>query len=220
MVNKTNQKPSQKYEDDEMLLVKVSNKDYEDKAYVSFGEGYGLEKVNHQNKDVPMIYFPIADVNYAIAVLDTEVKEVPLSFEAKIMGEYTISVETEAYDEIYLVDNMTGDVTNMLTDDYTFVATSNDAPNRFVVRLGEGNYIDEHAVKDNFAYVNNGKLMLRGISDNAQIDVYDVMGRRVLCAVVNGTNETYTIEMNGVQTGLYIVKVSDKEGIKMQKIIL
>ena len=220
MVNKTNQKPSQKYEDDEMLLVKVSNKDYEDKAYVSFGEGYGLEKVNHQNKDVPMIYFPIADVNYAIAVLDTEVKEVPLSFEAKIMGEYTISVETEAYDEIYLVDNMTGDVTNMLTDDYTFVATSNDAPNRFVVRLGEGNYIDEHAVKDNFAYVNNGKLMLSGISDNAQIDVYDVMGRRVLCDVVNGTNETYTIEMNGVQTGLYIVKVSDKEGIKMQKIIL
>ena len=101
MVNKTNQKPSQKYEDYEMLLVKVSNKDYEDKAYVSFGEGYGLEKVNHQNKDVPMIYFPIADVNYAIAVLDTEVKEVPLSFEAKIMGEYTISVETEAYDEIY-----------------------------------------------------------------------------------------------------------------------
>ena len=57
-------------------------------------------------------------------------------------------------------------------------------------------------------------------SDNAQIDVYDVMGRRVLCDVVNGTNETYTIEMNGVQTGLYIVKVSDKEGIKMQKIIL
>ena len=82
------------------------------------------------------------------------------------------------------------------------------------------NGFDTEKAKDNFAYVNNGKLMLSGISDNAQIDVYDFMGRRVLCDVVNGTNETYTIEMNGVQTGLYIVKVSDKEGIKMQKIIL
>jgi hypothetical protein len=46
------------------------------------------------------------------------------------------------------------------------------------------------------------------------------MGRRVFCDIVNGTDETYTVEMNGVQTGLYIVKVSGKEGVKMQKIIL
>ncbi len=222
VINKTNNIPDQRLKDEEMLMVSVSNKDYEDKAYISFGEGYGLEKIGHQNKDIPMIYFPVDDVNYAIAILDSGIKELPLSFEAKTMGEYTITIKSGAnmFDNVYLVDNMTGNQTNMLTDDYNFVATSNDIPNRFVIRLGEGASIDEYVAKnDILAYVNDGLLIINNISRNSLIDIYDVMGRKVLCEVA--TDESCVIEVGNVfQTGLYIVKVSGKEGVRTQKVIL
>ena len=203
-------------------MVNVANKDYEDKAYISFGEGYGLEKIGHQNEDIPMIYFPVNDVNYAIAILDSDIKEVPLSFEAKTMGEYTITIKSDAnmFENVYLVDNMTGSKTNMLTDDYSFIATSNDIPNRFVITLSEGASIDEYSEKnDIFAYVNDGALIINNISKNTLIDIYDVMGRKLFCDVATG--ESCVVEVGNVlSAGLYIVKVSGKEGVRTQKVIL
>lgn len=223
VINKTNQFSSQRSDDDEMLMVNVSNKNYEDKAYVSFGKTYGLEKVAHQNKDIPMVYIPVDKVNYAIAILDSDIEEIPLSFVAKTMGEYTISINcgNKMFDNVYLVDNKTGTVTNMLTDDYTFVATANDTPDRFIIRLSEGFSLSEHYYScERFAYVDNGKLMLDDISDNAVLEVYDVMGRKVDCNIIKGNNGPCYVEIGNIQTGLYIIKVSDKKGIRIQKIVL
>ena len=203
-------------------MVTVSNNDYEDKAYVLFKDGYGLDKISHQNAKVPMVYFPVDGVNYSIAMLDSRTMEIPLSFEAKTMGEYTIAIDfdTEIVDNVYLVDNMTGSVTNMSTSDYTFVATTNDSPNRFVVRMSDINSLDEHyGNNDVFAHIENGKLIVDNISDNAMLDIYDVMGRRIACDIVKNA-ESYSLDVNNVKSGMYIIRLSDKEGIRVQKIIL
>ncbi len=223
VVNKTDHLPLQRIKDEEMLMVKVSNKDYEDKAYISFGNGYGLEKINHQNKDIPMVYSPIDNVNYALAILDSDVQEIPLSFVAKTMGEYTISINSDnkMFESVYLIDNMTGHKTNMLIGDYTFVATVNDTPNRFVIKLSESVTLSEHYCNsDRFAYVNNGRLILNDVYDDAMLDVYDIMGRKVACDFVKGTDESYSVEFDDVKTALYIIKISDKKGVRIQKIIL
>ena len=222
VINKTNRNPSKRSNDDEMLVVNVSNKDYEDKAYVSFGKSHGLEKINHQNEKIPMVYFPVDAVNYAIAVLKSDVKEIPLSFVAKTMGEYTITIDSDnkMFESVNLVDNVTGNVTDMLTGSYTFVATSNDAPNRFVIRF-KGNSLDENSDNDEpFVSVNNGRLIINNISDKAVVDIYDIMGRKVLGGIVDVTDGSNIVDVNDVQTGLYIIKVSDKKGIRVQKIIL
>jgi hypothetical protein len=125
------------------------------------------------------------------------------------------------FDNVYLVDNKTGTVTNMLTDDYTFVATANDTPDRFIIRLSEGFSLSEHYYScERFAYVDNGKLMLDDISDNAVLEIYDVMGRKVDCNIIKGNNGPCYVEIGNIQTGLYIIKVSDKKGIRIQKIVL
>ena len=221
VVNKTNRSSLRKSTDRDALMVSVSNKDYEDKAYVLFGESYGLEKINHQNEYVPMIYFPVDDVNYAIAVFGSRITEIPLSFEAKTMGEYTISMnfDNEVVDNVYLVDNMTGSVTNMSTEDYTFVATASDVPNRFVIRMSEVNSLDErYDDRDVFTCIENGKLMVYNILDNAVLEVYDIMGRRVLSDVMRNTG-SYAIDIDGIKSGMYIVKVSGREKVQVQKII-
>ena len=221
-LKKTDQPSLRKVSDKETLMVTVSNNDYEDKAYVLFKDGYGLDKISHQNAKVPMVYFPVDGVNYSIAMLDSRTMEIPLSFEAKTMGEYTIAIDfdTEIVDNVYLVDNMTGSVTNMSTSDYTFVATTNDSPNRFVVRMSDINSLDEHyGNNDVFAHIENGKLIVDNISDNAMLDIYDVMGRRIACDIVKNA-ESYSLDVNNVKSGMYIIRLSDKEGIRVQKIIL
>lgn len=223
VVNKTNKTPSRRSSDDEMLKIVVANKDYEDKAYVSFDEDYGLEKVSHQNKDIPMIYVPIDGHNYAIATLDSEMKEVPLSFVAKTMGEYTISMDMdkEVFEEVYLVDNITGDETDMLKDKYTFIATANDTPNRFAIRFRKENSLEEQLDgNDRFAYFDNGRLIVNNVSGDVVIDIYDVMGRKIASSLTKNTDTSCCVEFEGNKTGLYIIRLSDKKGIRIQKIIL
>ena len=98
-----------------MLVINVSNNNYEDVAYISFDEKVGLEKINHQNKNIPMIYVPVDDKNYAIAKLDATVKDIPISFVTKTMGEYTISISSKSkqYDNIY---NNSFDIMGELAD--------------------------------------------------------------------------------------------------------
>ena len=223
VVNKTNKVSSQRLETDKVMMVNVSNKDYSDKAYVLFEEGQGLDKIHHQNEDIPMIYFPVDNVNYAIAMLGDDTKEIPLSFVAKTIGEYTIGIDSDnnMFDDLYLVDNKTGNVTNMITDDYTFVATSGDDPNRFVIRLSAMNSLNEYnASYENFAYVNNGKLIVDNTSENSILEIYDVMGRKVAHSVIKNLAGSYVVEIDDIQSGIYILKVSDKKGVRTQKIIL
>ena len=115
---------------------------------------------------------------------------------------------------------MTGSVTNMSTEDYTFVATASDVPNRFVVRMSEISSLDErYGNNDVFAYIENGKLVVDNISDNAVLDIYDIMGRRVFSDNIRNTG-SYTVDMDDIKSGMYIIKLSNKEKVQVQKIIL
>lgn len=223
VINKTNQAPMHKFDKSDMLVVNISNKKYEDKTYIMFEGDYGLEKINHHNEEIPMISVPVADVNYAIAILEPTVKEFPLSLEIKTMGEYKISLDSDniMFDNVYLIDNVTGTVTNMLTDDYTFVATAEELSNRFVVRLSEVNSVNENLVNhDRFAYVSNGRLIVNNISDDAVLEIYDIMGRKVVCDVMKNTNDSHFVEIDHICAGAYIIRITDDKGVRVQKIIL
>jgi hypothetical protein len=170
-----------------------------------------------------MIYVPIDGHNYAIATLDSDMKEVPLSFVAKTMGEYTISMEMdkEVFEEVYLVDNITGDETDMLTKEYTFIAKANDIPDRFAIRFRKENSLEEQLDgNDRFAYFDNGRLIVDNVSGDVVIDIYDVMGRKVASSLTKNTDTSCCVEFEGNKTGLYIIRLSDKKGIRTQKIIL
>ena len=218
-IKKTNVSPSQKSNND-ILSVKVKNGDYEDNAFVLFDDGEPLEKINHQNQDVPMIYLPVNDVNYAVVMHDDDVKEIPLSFKATTMGEYTISINStdRDLDYIYLVDNQTGNIVNMLVDEYTFVATTNDNPCRFVIKLYDVNSVDEIDNTENNIYINYDELIVTNIEGYGVIDVYDILGRNVLKFEAYGNLVKHDI--SDMNTGVYIVKITDTNGIKAHKVIV
>ena len=219
-INKTTSQPSSKYADGKQLSIFVENNSYEDVAYISFEDGIGLEKISHKNEDVPMIYVPVDDNDYAVAVLEENVKDIPIYFEAKTMGEYTISVssKTKQFDNIYLLDNLTGEVINMLLEDYKFVATTNDSPGRFVLKLYEYDSVDEINNSDDFVYVNNNDLIINELTPDAMIQIFDVQGRDIM-RIDNCVNNIERVSMDKFESGVYIIRKIDNKEVKTQKII-
>lgn len=198
----------------EFLTISVVNKNYEDVTYVSFDEITPLEKVNHQNKDIPMVYIPMGGAIYAIAAMEDDVKEIPVAFEAKTMGQYTISVKSEncEFESMYLVDRKTGVETDLLLEDYTFLATTTDNSERFTIKLNDNNSDNE-----DFIFINNGEIIINKIEGKGVLQIFDVMGRYISHSEVSGSAN---ISTEAFTSGVYIIRMTDDNGIKTQKVVL
>ncbi len=203
--------------DNGVIAVNVSNSNYGDVAYVSFNEGVGLDKINHRNAEIPMVFVPVNNKNYAIAMMEQDVTEIPVSFKAATMGEYTIGAEAQncEYAMMTLVDRFTGVETNLLIEDYTFMATSNDSAERFIIKLAMSNSNDGD--NENFAFINNGMMYIYNIEGQGVVSVYDVTGRPV--AEYN-VAESANISTSDFAAGVYIIRMTDENGVKVQKLVI
>ena len=203
--------------DNGVIAINVSNSNYGDVAYVSFNEGVGLDKIEHRNAEIPMVFIPVKNKNYAIAMMEQDVTEIPVSFKAATMGEYTIGAEAQncEYAMMTLVDRFTGVETNLLIEDYTFMATSNDNAERFIIKLAMSNSNDGD--NENFAFINNGMMYIYNIEGQGIVNVYDVTGRPV--AEYN-VETSANISTSDFAAGVYIIRMSDENGVKVQKIVV
>ncbi len=204
-------------ENNGQIKIEVSNDNYNDVAYVSFNEGIGLDKIEHRNANIPMVYVPVDGVNYAIATMSQDVTEIPVSFRAMTMGQYTIGAEAQdcEYAMMTLVDRFTGIETNLLIEDYTFIAKSNDSAERFIIKLAMDNSNGE--ANENFAFINNGMMYIYNIEGQGTVSVYDVTGRPV--AEYNVATSA-NISTSDFAAGMYIIRMSDENGVKTQKIVI
>ena len=194
------------------LNITVVNEQYEDNAYVIFNDGKGLNKVGHMNENIPMVYVIDNNEKFAIANID-DANEIALGFEAMTMGEYTIAVKAQdcKFNNMILTDNITGEKTNLMTDSYTFMATTNDEPNRFTLTLNNDNDND-----NDFIYINNNEMIINNIEGNGLVQIYDMMGRSVATYNVSGSAN---INMETLSNGVYVVRMTDANGVKTQKVV-
>ena len=199
--------PSSKVER-KLIMFSVSNSEYEDNAYAVFSNCLGLNKIEHINKAVPMIYINQNDEDYAIAAMDNDVKSFNLNFKAAATGRYTLNVKLEGnFNYIHLIDKLAGKDIDMLVEkDYTFIGSPADSENRFIVRLGMNN-----GDNDDFVYQSGSNIIVDGYGE---LQVFDITGRMVMNTTVNGVQ---TVSHGAsLQTGVYIFRL---EG-KTQKIVI
>ena len=195
------------------INIVVSNDRYTDNAIVSFSEGKGLNKFPHLNKEAHEVYVIDNDTKYGVATMNDDVTTIPVGFKANTMGQYTISAEAKdcKFNSMTLTDKMTGVKTNLLTDSYTFMATTNDNPNRFTLTLNADNDTD-----NDFIYINNNEMIINNIEGDGLVQIYDVMGRSVATYNVSGSAN---ISMETLSNGVYIVRMTDANGVKTQKVV-
>ena len=194
------------------IMLSVKNGKCSDEAYVLFKEGHGLNKIEHRNAEIPMLYVMNNGQNFAIADMSDDTRAINLGFEAKTIGQYTISLKAEGqFSYMSLYDKVTNTETDMLLEDsYTFVGTPNDRKDRFVLNLNyKAANIDTES--DIFAYQSGSDIMVRG---NGELQIFDVTGRMVKTQRVNGV-ETVVKPAQGV----YIFRLIGNE-VKTQKIVV
>ena len=199
--------PNSKAADARIILDVVSNNNKViDRAIVNFDRNNTLPKFMIDENNTK-IYIPMADANYAVAYNNGQ-NEMPVNFKAANSGKYTISVDTEGINTNYLhlIDRLTGEDINLLTTpEYSFVSSTMDAENRFVVRFSET------AANSVFAYQSGNDIIVNG---NGELQVFDIMGRMVMNTTVNGTT-TVNLPSNAV----YIFRMVG-ETVNTQKIVV
>ena len=199
---------------DNQISLTVCNSQYSDEAYVKFKEGHGLNKIEHRNTEIPMLYVINNDEHFAIANMDNNTKVIDLGFEAKTMGQYKLSLKADGdFATLRLIDKLTGNDVDMLVEsEYNFIGTPQDIDSRFVVRM-QLSQISNDSENSIFAYQSGNDIIVEG---NGELQIFDVMGRLVSIMRVN---DVETWNTASVPIGVYIFRLVGDD-VKTQKIVV
>ena len=195
------------------INITASNNKGSDNVIIRFedNESSGFPKLDNFNKKIANIYVKEGNAKYGIMNFKSDVNEIPLYFEAKEMGKYTINADASGdFNNVILVDRLTGIETNLLLDDYTFTSRSNDHKERFVLKLAQSSHPDTSI---QFAYQSGEELI---INAEGTIQIVDMLGR----IVVEKEKHDGVININCLRNAAYIVRCVNKNEVKTQKIIV
>lgn len=174
-------------------------------------EDEGFAKLENINQNIADVYVKNNDKQFSILSYDRNVTEVELFFDAKEMGNYTINaVPSGKFNAVTLVDRMTGAETNLLLEDYNFTATTNDSPNRFILKFANG-----QEPTANFVYQSGEELI---VNAEGTIQIIDVMGRIVYSNDVESTNNR--INVSNLKGSAYVVRNISDNVVRTQKIVI
>ena len=144
---------------------------------------------------------------------------VPLGFYAPVSDTYTIAMNTtqaQNLEGVYLTDNVTGTVTNLLLDDYSFTSgrTLNDA--RFSLAVVRSvTAVDNVLLEAVTPVVHRRTLRIDNAPVGSLVRVYDTLGREVVSEQIDAETVVYQLQMPGV----YHVQIITKDSKSVYKVV-
>ena len=182
-----------------------------DRAFVSFGEGQPLHKLQ-LDRNHTKVYIPQDGQDYAI-VCSEEMGETPVNFKAENNGTYSLNVSSQnaEFAYLHLIDNLTGnDIDLLQTPSYSFEAKTTDYESRFKLVFATGN-----SNGDTFAFFSNGSFVINN-EGNATLQVIDVTGRILKSESINGCTN---VNVNATP-GVYMLRLINGDNVKVQKVVV
>jgi len=221
----------------ERMYVNISNETYalKSSALVVFTNGAtnGYEAMYDTKRlATPVSIYSVLDENeLAIqgrSVFTTD-QVIPFGFRTMVEENqnYTISLgEIEGANlstaTVYLEDNLLGIITNLSEYNYTFTSNESNQKDRFVIVFGEeqlGN--TDVNIESISLYPNPTSDILNIVSpqiDITSVEVYDVRGRMISTVNVEN-NATYKLNMGGLESAMYFVKINTENGTITKRVI-
>ena len=198
------------------INIIASNDKGSDNVIIRFDDEVksGFPKLVNFNERLANIYVKEENVNYGIYNFNTAIDEIPLYFDAKEMGTYTLTFDVKGdYENLYLLDKMTGEKVNILMEnEYSFIANSNDNAERFIIKMDNSQQTTDNS---HFAYVSGEELI---INAEGTIQIIDMMGRMIYSNNVESSNNR--INVSDFNRATYVVRVINENGVKVQKIVV
>ena len=115
----------------------------------------------------------------------------------------------------------------LTNSNYTFTANSNlSGTGRFFLRLTRNslssNSIDEFNSSLNiYTTKTPSTLFIKGqLPDDTEVNIIDLQGRLVLKYRLDGAKTSNQIDLSNVNTGVYIVKLTNRNYVKSQKVVI
>ncbi|MBQ4548608.1 MAG: choice-of-anchor J domain-containing protein [Bacteroidales bacterium] len=201
---------------DASINIFASNNEGSDNVIIRFDEenlSY-FPKLANFNDRIANVYVKENDTVYGIYTYKAEVNEIPVHFEVKEMGAYTLTFDVDGdYENLYLIDKMTGEKIDLLVEnEYSFIANSNDNTERFIIKMDNS---QQTTGNSHFVYVSGEELI---IDAEGTIQIVDMMGRVVYSNDV--TIDNNRIDVSDLNKAAYVVRVINEKGVNVQKIIL
>lgn len=185
---------------------------------INDGDG-GFEKLENINDEISLVFVASGNERYGIYSCSEEIDTISIGFDAKSMSEFKLRIEPEGdFKFIYLIDNSTGDKINMLMEEYyEFVGMPDGNINRFIIVVADNYDIEEIEIRENFAYITNGNLIIEKMKGAGELKIIDITGRLMMTEKVSlGAR----INVESLSTGIYIIRMMDESGVKTQKMLV
>ena len=172
--------------------------------------GNGCLYVHHDDQDYSIIFMPTGTTSAAVR------------FVADEDGEFTLTWNTQngTFDNLHLIDNIAGvDIDMNASSEYRFSANTKDYASRFKLMFTytdvEENEEDASTGSASFAFQSGSNLVVNG---EGRLEVIDMNGRVLsttdLCGVQN------TIALPNASQGLYMLRLTSGNGVRVQKIVV
>ena len=198
--------------------ISVTGAQGSDRCFAYFCEGIGLNKINNLNENAPSVSIRNEGQDYAIAHLNRQSETLDVMFNNKKAGNYTIAIGGNgmSFEYLHLIDNITGaDVDLLRQPNYTFHATGNEFAARFKVVFKPMTGVGEHQ-QESFCFVSGETLYVNMETEGGLLTLTDVLGRTVKSVNMSGN----TCSISGLQSGIYVVRLTEGTKSHVQKIVI
>ncbi len=182
-------------------------------------ENDGAKKI-FVSSSMGRLYLRHDSEDFAILFRDMTKGSQSLYFDAKENGTFTLSWNTANanFQSLTLVDNIAGVKYDMLAhDSYTFEGNTDNYKSRFKVVIGEFTDVEENedSIESNFAFFDGSEWVVNG---QGQLDVVDMLGRTMLSERL--TSDQSRVSLEGMAQGVYLMRVTNGNEVKVQKIVV
>lgn len=225
------------------LQLNTSNELYHTNFYITDNASLGLDigydaAIFGNNAPVFSIYSHLVEDNNGLdmAIQSIAFRDlaneviIPLGVNVTQGQQATISIADIDFPsdiEVYLEDNADNTFTLLTNSNYTFTANSNlSGTGRFFLRLTRNslssNSIDEFNSSLNiYTTKTPSTLFIKGqLPDDTEVNIIDLQGRLVLKYRLDGAKTSNQIDLSNVNTGVYIVKLTNRNYVKSQKVVI
>jgi len=199
---------------EKLLSLKVINQENQlfDLTYIRFKEestpGFDQQwdayKMFTESPVVPQLYTKSNEEYLSINTIP-EASSVPLFFTCRQSGNFTIETsQEENFDEVYLEDLLTGEMNDLLEENYSFNYTSGENQERFVVHFNQtkiNEYLNEEI---NIWLDKNVANIYLPNNVNGTLTVYDLLGHKIAEQQLKSGANSIRID---VPTGVYLTKI-------------
>ena len=178
----------------------------------------GAVKMKGLRNGSSLIYTHVDGEDYSIAFMPVGTTTAAVRFETLDEGTFTMNWNTQngAFSYLHLIDNKTGmDIDCLASGEYRFKASPEDYASRFKLVFSYTGVEEAEAEAEDFAFLMNGILVING---EGTADIFDLTGRLVSSTRLTGSQNT--LSLPALTQGLYMIRLSNGNGSKVQKIVI